>query len=148
MFSNKGSDSEMPQAREEYDPPTPKSGMPVKEETKKPSAAPKRRLESKSPSHKGEPPQKAQKKGSQAQEDHIDDVPALIRRFEQTGGYVPLNVHVAEVEALQQGATRRGAAAVPVAWVAGFIEGSRGTGPAAIGVSAGQDSGTYHGRIP
>ena len=64
MSSNKGSDSEMPQAKEEYDPPTPKSGMPVKEEPKKPSAAPKRRLESKSPSHKGEPPQKAQKRGS------------------------------------------------------------------------------------
>ena len=36
----------------------------------------------------------------------MDDVPALVDAFMSSGNVVPLGVHVAEVEALQQAATR------------------------------------------
>ena len=38
--------------------------------------------------------------------DPMDDVPALVEAFVSSGHIVPLGVHVAEVQALQQAATR------------------------------------------
>eukprot|EP00966_Prymnesium_polylepis_P064351 1492089-Prymnesium_polylepis.1 len=52
------------------------------------------------------------KKSATRQADPLDDVPALHESFLSSGGVVPLGVLVAEVEALQQAATRLEAVAI------------------------------------
>jgi hypothetical protein len=66
--------------------------------------------------HSGLPNEELKTAKKSRHADPIDDVPALFEAYQASGGIVPLGVLVAEVEALQQAATRleAGAAACSV----------------------------------